>query len=171
MNPVNRDQVIERLNHFVNREAHSLSSYVLEAEPYVTPEQTFAMKELQGVAAQERKRAAELREMMYEQLRAAPADRHFPPIVADMNYLSLPYLLGLIVRGKETLIQEYETFLALTGGLAEWAAVREDVAKCAEASRYDLEHLRSLLSRLIAAKNNGKKAADAAMKENPAASE
>lgn len=153
---MNREQIIERLNHFQNREAHSLTSYVLEAEPFVMPDQTFAIKELQGVAAQEYRRAAELRELMDKHLNAPAADRHYPAIVADMNYLALPYLLTLIVRGKQMLIEEYESFLALTGGLTEWADIRAEVAKAAEASRYDLEHLRSLLSRLIAAKENGK---------------
>lgn len=159
---MNRDQVIERINYFLNREAHSLTTYVLEAEPYVKPGQTYAIKELQSVAAQERKRAETLMRVMADVLSAPPADRQYPSIVADMNYLSLPYLLELIVKGKERLIDEYEMFLAQTGGLADWATVREVVARAAQESRYDLEHLRSLMSRLKAENDNTAGAKDSA---------
>ncbi|GAB4325598.1 MAG: hypothetical protein Kow0059_21700 [Candidatus Sumerlaeia bacterium] len=154
-----RDGIIKGVNHLLNREANSLAAYVIEAEPFVAPGQSFALKELEQIARQESERAAELRRLMTQVLRTAPAENHFPPSVADLNYLSLPYLLDLLVRDKEQLCQEYEAFLAQMSGLGEWTEVQNTVRSCAVQSTAALAQLQNLRSRLRAVSSSGPSAA------------
>jgi hypothetical protein len=141
---MNREQLIDRINYLLNREGHSLSAYVLEAEPYVETTQKFAIRELKSIVDDEEARADRLRLLMEEEIGVAPADSTFLPVVADMNYLSLYYLIGILVKDKTRLVEEYEDFLAHIAGVSDYVPIRDVVSQALKGSAAILARLRAL---------------------------
>ncbi len=84
--------------------------YVLGASPYVRPDEKPALEVLEKVIADEKRHAREIGQLI-TLLKGIPDPGTFDFDIADINYLALDYLMGLIVKDKEGIIALYEEAL------------------------------------------------------------
>lgn len=105
-----REHVIEKLNAILSKEYNSMVQYVLGASPYVRPDEKPALEVLETVIADEKRHAREIGQLI-TLLKGIPDPGTFDFDIADINYLALDYLMGLIVQDKEEIIALYEEAL------------------------------------------------------------
>jgi hypothetical protein len=98
---------------------HSMAAYILEASPYVGPEDQRALQRIQAVAAFDRDQSERLSALI-ESLGAVPHVGPYARRLAEINYLSIHYL---------------RHFLAdqLLGQIAAYSALLPSIQKCPDA--------------------------------------
>ncbi|WP_319588760.1 hypothetical protein [uncultured Desulfobulbus sp.] len=137
--PVPRN-VYDALNVAFSHKYHSMAQYILEAGPYVRPEDGAGMREIELIAAEDKALADHLADVI-ERLEGIPQVGLFNPDVANLNYLSLEYLLGVLIRSLEDQLAQYEASLPQVQSVPLASQTLE--ALCA-ATRGRLERLRAL---------------------------
>lgn len=84
--------------------------YVWEANPYIRPIEKPAMEVLETVISEERRHARQIGQLI-TLLEGIPNPGRFGFGIADINYLALDYLIGLIVQDKEKITALYDEAL------------------------------------------------------------
>ncbi len=135
----NRDRIIEHLNTAFAQKYHSMAQYVLGANPYVKPGDDVILREIRAIAQFDREEAERLAEAI-ENLNGIPQIGMYSPGVADLNYLELRHLLGVLVEIMETQLAQYESFLAEAQDLPP---ARQAFEYLAQATRQQVQKLKS----------------------------
>jgi len=134
------EQALAALNAALRDKYHSMAQYVLEAGPYVRPGQEAVLGELRTMADADRALADRLAEAM-ERLEGIPQPGTPDPEVANLNYLSLNYLLGYLKDSVEKQLSRYENDLPL---LRDFPAAGEVFDRLLAATRAQAARLRDM---------------------------
>jgi hypothetical protein len=132
----------DALNAAFSHKYHSMAQYILEAKPYVRSNDGAGMQEIESIAAEDRALADHLADVI-ERLDGIPQIGLFDPQVANLNYLSLDYLLGVLIRSLEDQLAQYEASLTQAQAVPLASQTLEEL--CA-ATRGRLERLRGIAS-------------------------
>lgn len=93
----NLESLIDALNHALNRFAYSTASYLLETNPYTTDKDKAAVGAVTESAGIDRELAQECIDLI-DELEGIPRNGIPNPEFAELNYLSYPYLLDVLIR-------------------------------------------------------------------------
>jgi bacterioferritin (cytochrome b1) len=135
-----RQSILDALNQAFAKKYNSLAQYILDAEPYVEPGGEAALAQIRGIAASDRAMADRLAEVI-ERLEGIPQVGTYDPLVADLNYLALDYLTGVLAGDLERQVIEYETGLSASRSEPGAQALFETLCG---ATREQIEKLHSL---------------------------
>jgi len=160
---VSREMALSDLNEILRRRFNSLAGYALYSEPYITDADAEAVAVLKKIAAEEEGFAAELGRLI-EGEGGIPEVGTYDEAVAEMSYLSMPYLVGLLLKDKRAKLERGEKRLAAGVSLPQ---VREVLKRLSEMDRRHLEELESV--KHTYAEKSAKAAAAAAAKTEPTA--
>lgn len=104
------DQIIDGLNYCLNKLGSSTAQYILSATPYTTDADKNAMGAIKEMAGTERELATECLALI-ENLEGIPSAGVANPLFAELNYLSFPYLLDILIRETEAEIPQFQKLL------------------------------------------------------------
>jgi bacterioferritin (cytochrome b1) len=107
-----KDRILTALNAAFSAKYYSLAQYVLDASPYVRPNEEHLLREIRLVAACDRRLADQLA-LAIEQLEGVPQLTVIDSAVASLNYLSLQYLADVLLQGLEKQLDLFDRGLAL----------------------------------------------------------
>jgi bacterioferritin (cytochrome b1) len=152
-----RDQIINGLNASLTTFANSLAAYLLETDPYVTDNDKEAMGAIAELAAADKKYEDAVTKMVAE-LDGIPQIGSVDPQLSELNYLSFPYLLDVLIEYKRKEISRYRPIPAKVGHYPDVRALFSEILKTHE------DHL----AKLEGIRKNRYKSAEPAPKEKPA---
>jgi len=130
----------ELLEAMLRRVGRSLLQYVSEAYPWTTAEEQDALAQFQTLAREEGEAAAAIAQFLGQQGYGAPHLGPFPMAFTTINYVSLDYLLPLLV---ETQRQDLEQMQPALGQVTDPQA-RDQVQKIIDMSQRHLTTLKAL---------------------------
>jgi bacterioferritin (cytochrome b1) len=107
-----RQQIINALNNCLTPFANSMAAYLLETDPYLTPNDKDAMGAVSEIAAADKKYEHAISELILE-LDGIPQIGSVDPELSEMNYLSFPYLLDVMIEHEQKVIDRYRPLSAL----------------------------------------------------------
>ena len=110
---------LDALNRVFMDRYHSLAEYILEASPYVAPENQRLVQRIQAVADFDRQESEHIARLI-EPLGGVPRVGPYPRRLAVLNSLSIHYLCGFLAD-------------CLLGQIAAYTALLPSVSKCPEA--------------------------------------
>jgi bacterioferritin (cytochrome b1) len=102
---IGREQIIDALNDVFTRMVYSMAEYVLEAKPYLRPGQEGWLIEIGKIAASDKAMTDHVARAI-QQMEGIPQLGTYDPEVANLNYLSMDFLI-------KALIDELEKNLAM----------------------------------------------------------
>jgi hypothetical protein len=151
---MDRDEAVRLVNDALSREYNSLSAYVLHSSPWTTPADAPALKAFEEIRAVQDETARWLTTRLREDLGSGPTVRAFEHWRADLNYLSVPYLVRFSVEHFERVAAEYEARAKEVAGEPKLAAIFARLRDEAKSHREKLakhaptwtEHPKELLS-------------------------
>ncbi len=111
--------VLDALNRVFMDRYHSTAEYILEASPYIGPEDQRALQRIQAVAAFDRAESVRLTALI-ESLGAVPHAGPYSRRLAELNYLAIDYLRRYLA---DQLLEQ----------VADYTALLPSVQKCTEA--------------------------------------
>lgn len=132
------EQAVSALNAAFANRYHSVAQYVLDAYPYVRPQDQELLRRVQAIAEYDHREAERLSDLI-ENLEGVP---FVPPIrheVAEWNYLALPHLAGELA---DTLAEQLAQYEALAPEVADVAVARKALNDVCESLRKQIESLR-----------------------------
>jgi hypothetical protein len=132
---------INLLNALLSHKTDSLFKYVLEASPYITDADAELLQVIERVSLTHEAQGRLLTRVVQD-LDAVPLPVGHDIGIADINYLTLRYLLRYLIDYQEHCIDESEADLAY---LCVSPAAAQAVEHIIETDRRDLEKLRSFL--------------------------
>ena len=94
------DQISEILNQSLNRSQHSVAAYILGSYPYLTDKDKDAVGAVGEVAAADAKFTDRILHEI-DRLGGVPQTSGPDPMIAELNYLSYPHLLDVVIRNTE----------------------------------------------------------------------
>lgn len=97
------EQVTAILNRALAPLRYSTAQYITESNPYLSDADRDAMRSVQAVGQEDAELATRLIQLI-ERLEGIPQVGTPDPLFAELNYLSFPYLLDVLIRekGKQT---------------------------------------------------------------------
>jgi len=107
-----RQQIINALNNCLTPLANSMAAYLQETEPYTTPNDKDAVAAIQEIAATDKKFEHQISEMILE-LEGIPQIGSVDPELAELNYLSFPYLLDVMIEHEKKEVARYKPLPSL----------------------------------------------------------
>lgn len=107
-----KQEVLDALNQAFSQKYLSLAHYILEAQPYVREGEEPLLSALAVTAAEDKRLADRLAEIIQE-LEGIPQIATYSPDVANLNYLALGYLAGLLIQTLEEQLVHYQQSLEL----------------------------------------------------------
>jgi len=139
------EHAVEMLNELLRRKINSLASYVLDASPYVAAEDRPIMEAVGALSARARRHAQEAARLVLS-LEGVPGRETPEPSIVECNYLSLRYLLGLLLERLDEDIAVWRRFR----DQCQVARAREFLEKVVRDDVADREWLERLRQRLRA---------------------
>lgn len=136
-----RDQIIHALNNCLTPFANSLAAYLLDTDPYLTDSDKDAMGALAEIAASDKKFEHRISEMILE-LDGIPQIGSVDPEVSEMNYLSFPYLLDVMIRYERREVERYGPLPGLVPNYPDVKRLFSDILKSHEDHLGKLEGIR-----------------------------
>jgi bacterioferritin (cytochrome b1) len=136
-----RDQIINALNSSLTTFANSLAAYLLETDPYVTDNDKDAMGAVAELAAADNKFEQAVTNMIGE-LDGIPQIGSVDPQLSELNYLSFPYLLDVLIEYKKKEIARYRPIPAKVAHYPDVKALFSDILKTHEDHLAKLEGIR-----------------------------
>ena len=130
----------EMLNRLLSHKVDSLFKYVLESSPYVGDGDEELLRLVARVACSHNEQARELTRAIVDELDAVPDPLGHDIGIADLNYLSLRYLLEMLCDYQEHCLEETREYLP---DLAAFPASAKIVERLIEQDKRDLDELRS----------------------------
>lgn len=109
------DDVVNTLNHCLTKLVNSTAAYVTDSTPYTTDADKDALAAMQEIATAERGHAEGISRLI-EEMDGIPQTGLPDPLLAEMNYLSFPYLLDVVMKDKLREIALYEKRVAASEG-------------------------------------------------------
>jgi hypothetical protein len=165
MGELNEEQIFNLMNDCLSKLEHSTAEYALQTNPYLSDKDQDSMKAIQAVAAEETALAAELYRLI-ESMDGIPLPGLPDPLFAEMNYLSFPHLLDIVIRDKEKTAKKHAPRVEKATGFPKVKAFFEKVAASHEDHLKKLKDLRERKYGPV----GGAKAAEPASAEPPAPS-
>ena len=135
-----REQVLAELNVAFRDKYHSLANYVVEARPYVHAGEEPILRLIERIAASDREAADQLAEVI-EQLEGIPQVGIQDHYAAELNYLALAYLRGVLAKSMEDQGARYAEALK---SMDEYPAAGEALKEILAAGLTHLEQLKKL---------------------------
>lgn len=135
------------LEEIIRRESRSLLQYVSEAFPWVTPEEREALSQIEKLIAEERQGVVALGRLLQKRHLPPPYIGPYPMEFANENYVTLDYLLPLLVANQRRAIGDLERDLTCLLDDEAKAAVR----KVLDMKRRHLETLEKMAKQPAAA--------------------
>ena len=105
---IERQEIIEALNKAFSFKYHSMAGYIEQADPYVAPGREAALELVLTIAAEDRVETDRLARRM-ESLEGIPQAGSPGLDSASVNYLSIDYLLGVLMKNLECQMAFYES--------------------------------------------------------------
>ncbi len=96
------------LQDVVRRQSRSLLQYVSEAFPWTSSEEQGALEVVRGLVVEEHAAAAELARYLQRRRVGVPYTGSYPSDFTTINYVSLDYLLPLLVKHERESIAALE---------------------------------------------------------------
>ncbi|MCL5270895.1 MAG: hypothetical protein M1457_10195 [bacterium] len=135
-----RAQILAALNEAFNLKYHSAARYMLDAEPYVKNGDEVMLREIEAIAGEDAAAADRLASLI-ERLEGVPQVGVFELGVADLNYLSLRHLAGVLIGILEKQRGQFAAALAAAKGDAE---VRGEFDRLVNAADDHIARLKAL---------------------------
>lgn len=132
------EQAIAALNAVFVHRYHSVAQYILDANPYVRPQDQDLLRRIQAIAEYDKVQAERLTDLI-EQLDGVPSVSPFDHEVAEWNYLSLTHLAQQLMTVLSRRLAEYEKLLA---ALEDVPLARNALRDTCEALRKQIETLK-----------------------------
>lgn len=101
----------DRLNQVFSRSYYSAAGYVYESRPYLVHEDAALLDDLRALRLDDRQHATLLARLL-ETYDEVPAPGTFAYWYRDLNYLTLPYMLGFVVEALQDDIEVLDEALA-----------------------------------------------------------
>lgn len=136
-----RQQIINALNNCLTPLANSMAAYLQETEPYTTPSDKDAIGAIQEIAATDKKYEHEISEMILE-LEGIPQIGSVDPELAELNYLSFPYLLDVMIEHEKKEVARYKPLPALVPHYPDVKRLLQDILNTHEAHLEKLQGIR-----------------------------
>lgn len=134
-----REQLLEALNAAFADKFQSMARYILDADPYARPEDAGLLREI-GAMADEDQRQADRLAQLIERMEGIPQVGVYDPNVANLNFLALDYLAGVLAGIYEKQLARYEQSRA---ACAEEPRARAIFEELCDSTRARLERLRA----------------------------
>ncbi|MCX7045794.1 MAG: hypothetical protein NTX50_09975 [Candidatus Sumerlaeota bacterium] len=134
------ERVIVILNRLLSHKTDSLFRFVLDLSPYVAPGDEARQQCVQDIAREHAAQAEALTRLILE-MDGVPSPLGHDIGLADMNYLSLRYLVGELIRYQEHVLGESREELRTFGVFPTAASLMRDIIAQDQSS---LELLKSL---------------------------
>lgn len=135
------------LQDVIRRESRSLLQYVREAFPWASPAEQSALAQLEGMIEEERQGAAALGKLLQRRRLPPPYLGAYPMDFPNINYVSLDFLVPLLLQHQRRAIGDLERDLTCLHD----SEAREQVQKILDIKRRHLERLEKLLAKAPAA--------------------
>lgn len=136
-----RAQIINALNRSLTTFANSLPAYLLETDPYLTDNDKDAMAAVTEIAASDKKFERALTEMVLE-LEGIPQIGSVDPVLSELNYLSFPHLLDVLIAHKKKEVARYSPLPAKVQHYPDVKALFAAILKAHEDHLAKLEGIR-----------------------------
>lgn len=136
-----RQQIINALNNCLTPLANSMAAYLQETEPYTTPNDKDAVGAIQEIAASDKKFEHQLSEMILE-LEGIPQIGSVDPELAELNYLSFPYLLDVVIEHEKREVSRYKPLPALVPHYPDVKHLLQEILDAHEAHLEKLQGIR-----------------------------
>ncbi|MFV1959724.1 MAG: hypothetical protein ACC662_09975, partial [Planctomycetota bacterium] len=104
-----------RLDDLFTRLVHGVSAYVLEAQPYVEPEDAALLGRLRAVREMDAHHATLIADLI-RSLDLVPEAGAFPYWYRDLNYLTVPYLAAVVADAAREDVERLDALLGLWPG-------------------------------------------------------
>lgn len=134
------EQIAAVLNRIQTRLANSTAEYIAGSTPYTTSGDKGALAAVKEIAASDRAFAVRLVRMV-EAMEEIPLTGAPEPFLADLNYLSYPFLLDALIEDTEVQIGLFE---AAASKLADCGQAAVISAEIRDRKKSELENLRSI---------------------------
>lgn len=138
--PLTPEQITGVLNRVQTRLANSTAEYIAGSTPYTTSGDKGALAAVKEIAASDRAFAVRL-VLLVEAMEEIPLTGAPEPFLADLNYLSYPFLLDALIEDTEVQVGLFEAAAAKLAGCGKAEAL---VAEIRDRKKSELENLRSI---------------------------
>ncbi len=136
-----REQIINALNNCLTPIANSMAAYLLETDPYLTANDKDAMGAVSEIAASDKKYENAISELILD-LDGIPQIGSVNPELSEMNYLSFPYLLDVMIEHEKKIVDRYRPLAALVPHYPEVKRLFQSILKDHEQFLEKLEGIR-----------------------------
>lgn len=136
-----RPQIVNALNNCLTTFANSLASYLLETDPFLTDNDKDAMGALAEISASDQRFETQLTAMIAE-LDGIPQIGSVNPELSEMNYLSFPHLLDVMIRYKKAEVARYAPLPNLVPNYPDVKRLFSDILKSHQDHLARLEGIR-----------------------------
>ena len=116
------------LQDIVRRQSRSLLQYVSEAFPWTTPEEQGALEVIRGLIVEEQALAASVAKFLQRAQVGVPYTGSYPKAFTTINYVSLDYLLPLLIKQERASLEVLEREAEQIGNAEARALVDQIVA-------------------------------------------
>jgi hypothetical protein len=136
-----RPQIINALNHCLTTFANSLAAYLAETDPFLTDNDKDAMGAIAEIAASDKRFELALTGMIAE-LEGIPQIGSVDSELSEMNYLSFPHLLDVMIRHKKGEVARYAPLAGLVPNYPDVKRLFADILKAHQDHLTKLEGIR-----------------------------
>lgn len=120
------DDIIGTVNQCLTRLQNSTAAYILDTNPYLSDNDQDAMKAIKAIANEEAA-FCPLLERLIEKLEGIPQPGLPDPMLAELNYLSFPWLLDVMIKDKERDLVRQTKRVAQAEGFPEVKSIFEKI--------------------------------------------
>lgn len=139
-------ELLKGLQEDLTRKTYSFTEYILMCSPYVPAGREPLVELLRTLVAEEHRHARLIGEMIVS-LEGIPNPGLFDESAADMNYLDIVFLYGLLIGHKERTIGHFAERLQQA---EKHPQVRESLGRIMEDEKRQLQDLKAALERTAA---------------------
>ena len=132
MSRLTESQIIDVMNACLNKLQFSTPRYILGSYPYLEANDKEALKAVNAAANEEDKLYLKLM-ILIEKREGVPQAGLPDPLLADLNYLSYPHLLDVLMRDKERELAKCKKRAAAVDDCAEVHELLKEIAEAHEA--------------------------------------
>jgi hypothetical protein len=137
-----RDRAVDLLNRLLSHKADSLFAFVLAASPYVAEGDEERLRRVESIAREHEEQAKAITRAILD-LDGVPNPVGHDTGVADLNYLSLRYLVKVLIEYQEHVLAESREDLRALRAFPEAARLMQRIV---ETDEKQLDILRSVAS-------------------------
>lgn len=133
-------QLINELNRCLTTLRNSTATYLSNSNPYVADRDKDAVRAIGEITSVEHQLADRMTELI-ESMSGVPQVGLTDPALADLNYLSFPFILDVLIRAKEKEVALYERRL---GTVEDSPKVKELLQDILEEHQAHLKKLQTI---------------------------